>query len=61
MAWLPDFASRVGQRAHTPFYAALAALTLAACEQCQRWLPAVAVMPRVTVASSADIPPGCSG
>lgn len=60
MAWLPDFAQRVGQRAHTPFYAALAALTLAACERCQRWLPDVAVMPRVTVAASAEPPPGCS-
>ncbi len=59
MAWLPDFAQRVGQRAETPFYAALAALTLAACEQCQRWLPKVAVMPRVTVETDANVPPGC--
>ena len=59
MAWLPDFAKRVGQRAETPFYAALAALTLAACEQCQRWLPKVAVMPRVTVETDANVPPGC--
>ena len=59
MSWLPNFAQRVGQRAETPFYAALAALTLAACEQCQRWLPTVAVMPRVAVDTGSDVPPGC--
>jgi len=34
LVWLPSFASRVSQRAATPFYAALAGMTLVACEQC---------------------------
>ncbi|QTD45107.1 TorD/DmsD family molecular chaperone [Ottowia testudinis] len=46
LAWLPDFARRVAQRAATPFYAALAGLTLAACEGCQQRLPTVAVLPQ---------------
>ena len=60
LAWLPDFARRVGQRAATPFYAALGALTLAACEECQRRLPAVAVIPPA-VAAEPPRPGGCSG
>jgi TorA maturation chaperone TorD len=59
MTWLPDFALRVGQRAHTPFYAALAALTLTACEQCQNWLPTVAVIPPVKLSASPDTRPVC--
>jgi TorA maturation chaperone TorD len=59
MTWLPDFALRVGQRAQTPFYAALAALTLTACEQCQRWLPTVAVIPPVKLSASTDTRPVC--
>jgi TorA maturation chaperone TorD len=47
LAWLPQFAQRVAQRAATPFYAALAGLTLAACETCATRLPAVAVRPPV--------------
>jgi TorA maturation chaperone TorD len=42
MTWLPAFAARVSQRAATPFYAALAGLTLAACENCAACLPPVA-------------------
>ncbi|MCL1861347.1 MAG: molecular chaperone TorD family protein [Proteobacteria bacterium] len=42
LTWLPSFASRVAQRAATPFYAALAGLTLAACEHCLARLPTVA-------------------
>ena len=60
LAWVPDFARRVGQRASTPFYAALAALTLAACEECLRHLPAVAVIPP-TVTAEQPRPGGCSG
>lgn len=59
MTWLPDFAQRVGARAATPFYAALAVLTRACCAQCQRWLPRVALMPAVQVAPPPDAPPGC--
>ena len=47
MTWLPQFAARVSQRAATPFYAALAGLTLAACEHCAARLPQVAVLPPV--------------
>lgn len=54
LAWLPNFAARVGQRASTPFYAALAGLTLAACEVCVERLPKVAVIPPVLAASSVD-------
>lgn len=43
LTWLPSFAMRVGQRAATPFYAALAGITLAACENCAARLPAVAM------------------
>lgn len=50
LAWLPDFAARVAQRAATPFYAALAGLTLAACEACQQRLPSVAVLPPLVAA-----------
>ncbi|MCL2874905.1 MAG: molecular chaperone TorD family protein [Betaproteobacteria bacterium] len=42
MTWLPSFASRVAQRAATPFYAALAGLTLVACEHCLAQLPSAA-------------------
>ena len=59
MAWLPDFAQRVGQRAATPFYAALAMLTLACCEQCRQWLPRVVPMPGVTTEPAAGSTPGC--
>ena len=51
LVWLPSFASRVSQRAATPFYAALAGLTLAACENCAARLPAVAVLPPVVAAA----------
>jgi TorA maturation chaperone TorD len=60
MSWLPQFAGRVVQRADTPFYAALAALTLSACEACQQALPDVAVLPPV-VAQGAAVPPGGCG
>ena len=40
LTWLPSFAVRVAQRAATPFYAALAGITLAACENCAARLPA---------------------
>ncbi len=33
LRWLPDFAARVASRSETPFYAVLAGLTLAWCEQ----------------------------
>ncbi len=33
LRWLPDFAERVAARCETPFYAVLAGLTLAWCEQ----------------------------
>ena len=59
LAWLPDFARRVAQRAATPFYAALAALTLAACEGCQQRLPTVAVLPQPVV--EGPRPGGCGG
>lgn len=58
LAWLPDFARRVAQRAATPFYAALAGLTLAACEACQRRLPSVAALPPVVADGPAGAP-GC--
>lgn len=63
MAWLPQFATRVAQRAATPFYAALAALTHAACEHCLQRLPAVAVMPPVVAhgQTPAAAAPGCGG
>ena len=54
LAWLPSFATRVGQRASTPFYAALAGLTLAACEGCVERLPNVAVIPPVMASTSAS-------
>ena len=47
MTWLPAFAARVSQRAATPFYAALAGLTQAACENCAARLPAAAALPPV--------------
>jgi len=50
LTWLPEFAARVTQRAATPFYAALAALTRAACENCAARLPAAAVLPPVVPA-----------
>ena len=61
LAWLPQFAARVAQRAATPFYAALAGLTLAACESCQRRLPAVAVLPPVKVQGAPAGATGCAG
>ena len=62
MAWLPQFAARVSQRAATPFYAALAGLTLAACEHCAARLPQVATLPPVVAGSAAQTPAfmGCS-
>ncbi|MDR0478651.1 MAG: molecular chaperone TorD family protein [Burkholderiaceae bacterium] len=54
LTWLPSFAARVSQRAATPFYAALAGLTLVACENCAAHLPAVAVLPPVTAAASCQ-------
>jgi len=59
MAWLPAFAQRVAQRAATPFYAALALLTLTCCEQCQQWLPRVAQIPPVRPAADREPSPGC--
>lgn len=60
LSWLPQFAQRVGQRAGTPFYAALATLTLAACEDLSTRLPSVAVLPPViTERGRADAQPGC--
>ena len=58
MTWLPSFAARVSQRAATPFYAALAGLTLTACEHCLARLPAVAALPPVVAATSAGPRPG---
>lgn len=58
MTWLPDFAERVGQRAQTPFYAALALLTLACCKACQERLPKVAVLPPVVSSTPGS---GCAG
>jgi len=61
LVWLPSFAARVSQRAATPFYAALAGLTLAACESCAARLPAVAVLPPVVAAdASAHDDGGCT-
>jgi TorA maturation chaperone TorD len=59
MTWLPQFAARVGQRADTPFYAALAALTLSACESCRDSLPEVAVLPPVVARDDASRLGGC--
>ncbi|MFV0681436.1 TorD/DmsD family molecular chaperone [Ottowia sp.] len=59
LAWLPQFATRVAQRADTPFYAALAALTLAACKACQQALPQVAVLPPVVTPADAQRQSGC--
>ena len=61
LTWLPLFAERVSQRAATPFYAALAGLTLAACENCAVRLPPVAVLPPVVAADSdAGHDQGCA-
>ncbi|MDR0458364.1 MAG: molecular chaperone TorD family protein [Burkholderiaceae bacterium] len=54
LTWLPLFAKRVSQRAATPFYAALAGLTLTACENCAARLPAVAVLPPVVADPGAS-------
>ncbi len=55
MYWLPDFAATVQQRANTRLYAALAALTLAACRRLQAALPAVKPFPPLVAAlRSAD-------
>jgi len=59
LAWLPQFVAKVVQRADTPFYAALAALTLAACEAVQRELPQVAVLPPVVMHSDSQRQSGC--
>jgi TorA maturation chaperone TorD len=59
LTWLPLFARQVGARAATPFYAALAGLTLAACENCAARLPTVAVLPPVVV-QGANLTHGCS-
>jgi len=56
MTWLPQFAARVSQRAATPFYAALAGLTLTACEHCAARLPKVAALPPVVAAGVAQAP-----
>ena len=60
LTWLPLFAERVSQRAATPFYAALAGLTLAACENCAARLPPVAVLPPVVADSDAGHDKGCA-
>ena len=59
VADLKPCARRVAQRAATPFYAALADLTLAACEGCQQRLPTVAVLPQPVV--EGPRPGGCGG
>lgn len=59
LAWLPQFAARVAQRAATPFYAALAGLTLASCESCLERLPHVTVIPPVVAGSGANRLAGC--
>ena len=59
LTWLPSFAMRVGQRAATPFYAALAGMTLVACENCAACLP-----PPVSVSDQSgcsDGPRPCTG
>lgn len=58
LAWVPDFAQRAGQRAATPFYAALALLTNTACQQCSHWLPHVSA-PAATPAQPPR-PTACS-
>ncbi|MDR0274861.1 MAG: molecular chaperone TorD family protein [Burkholderiaceae bacterium] len=50
LTWLPAFAARVSQRAATPFYATLAGMTLAACQNCAARLPSVAAIPPVVAA-----------
>jgi TorA maturation chaperone TorD len=62
LTWLPAFAKIVSQRAATPFYAALAGLTLTACENCLARLPAVAALPPVVAAKPApgDCGNGCN-
>ena len=59
LAWLPQFAARVAQRAATPFYAALASLTLASCESCLERLPRVTVIPPVVAGPDANRLAGC--
>lgn len=54
LAWLPLFAERVNQRAATKFYAALANLTLAACEACLEHLPDVVVLPKPQLGTPAS-------
>lgn len=54
MTWLPDFAERVAMRAATPFYAALAVLTLACCEACLTRLPRIALLPPVLSAGTSS-------
>lgn len=61
LAWLPDFAARVAQRASTPFYAALAVLTEACAHACAARLPRVAVLPQPVVASGSGQTGGCAG
>ncbi|MDR2128689.1 MAG: molecular chaperone TorD family protein [Burkholderiaceae bacterium] len=56
LAWLPDFAARVVQRADTPFYAALAALTQACVDACAARLPRVAVIAQPVVVAAAAPP-----
>jgi TorA maturation chaperone TorD len=53
MTWLPDFAMRVAARAATPFYAALATLTLVCCEECLIRMPSVTILPAVVPAAPA--------
>lgn len=54
LAWLPLFAERVNQRAATKFYAALANLTLVACEACLEHLPDVVVLPKPQLGTPAS-------
>jgi len=60
LTWLPSFANRVCQRAATPFYAALAGLTLTACEHCLARLPEVAALPVATANPGLCSGEGCS-
>ncbi len=48
LRWLPDFAQRVAKRCATPFYAALALLTMAYCEELRELLAQILAQPRPT-------------
>jgi len=57
LTWLPDFSCRVAQRAATPFYRALADVTLAAVTGLRRELPTVETGAEVPAVEHATIEP----